>query len=264
MTEVRGSKRDVYGRVFNPLGYSVAVERGSRPHTASLRAIEQWAKRKLGVDASRRLSHLALDPASAAPSRMPSSRPAWPRCSTASPNATRASLTGSSRASRAVPRELGPRDRPRNDKDRPRRRHRDRGDVRLSARARRTWTEAERDALMAVGGTFHCWFVSMAPEQPYVTKRFPATHEHSVYQFNLHGYLAVNDAAASEKTFAILVERIIAAFRAAKPGLSTAAFTNVVDEAGPMEWVESGYRVFAGVSCHYARLAFPTREQTEP
>jgi hypothetical protein len=111
---------------------------------------------------------------------------------------------------------------------------------------------------------FHCWFVGMADEQPYLTKRFPATHEHSVYQFNLHGYLAVNDAAASEKTFAILVERIIAAFRAAKPGLSTAAFTNVVDEAGPMEWVESGYRVFAGVSCHYARLAFPTREQTEP
>jgi hypothetical protein len=52
MTEVRGSQRDVTGRVFNPLGYSVAVEQGSRPHTASLRAIEQWAKRKLGANAA--------------------------------------------------------------------------------------------------------------------------------------------------------------------------------------------------------------------
>lgn len=50
-TEVRGSKTDVYGRVFNPLGYAIAVEQGSRPHTASLRAIEQWAKRKLGANA---------------------------------------------------------------------------------------------------------------------------------------------------------------------------------------------------------------------
>lgn len=52
MTELRGSTVDITGRVFNATGYAIAVEMGSRPHTASLRAIEQWAKRKLGADAS--------------------------------------------------------------------------------------------------------------------------------------------------------------------------------------------------------------------
>jgi hypothetical protein len=126
-------------------------------------------------------------------------------------------------------------------------------------------TEAERDALMAtVGGRFHVWFLSMADERPYLTKRYPATHEHSVYGFSLHGYYAVDEANASEKTFALLCEAVIAKFRQAKPGLASSAFTNVVDEQGPVEWVVSGHKTFCGVLCHYARLDVATREQTEP
>lgn len=125
-------------------------------------------------------------------------------------------------------------------------------------------TEAERDALLTSVGIFHCWFISMASEAPYVTKRFPASHERATYGFELHGYYAVNEANASEKTFALLVERIIAAFRAAKPGPVGVAFTGIVDEQGPLQWVTNEYRVFCGVSCHYARLYLPAYEQTEP
>lgn len=127
-------------------------------------------------------------------------------------------------------------------------------------------TEAERDALMATteGGRFHTWFIGMADERPYLTKRFPASHEISVYTFSIHGYYAVDEADASEKTFALLCERVIAAFRQAKPGYPASAFTNIVDEAGPLEWIVSGHRTFCGVLCHYARLDLQTREQTEP
>lgn len=125
-------------------------------------------------------------------------------------------------------------------------------------------TEAELAALVSPAGVLNAWFLSMADERPYQTKRYPASHEHAVYGFSIHGYYAVNDAAASEKTFALLCEAVIAAFRVAKPGLPSSAFTNVVDEQGPVEWVVSTHRTFAGVLCHYARLDLRTLEQTEP
>jgi hypothetical protein len=125
-------------------------------------------------------------------------------------------------------------------------------------------TEGERDAIMVSAGRFHCWFIGMADERPYLTKRFPALHEHGFYTFSLHGYYAVDEANASEKTFALLCEAVIAKFRQAKPGLAASSFTNVVDEQGPLQWIVSGHRTFCGVLCHYARLDLETREQTEP
>jgi hypothetical protein len=44
-----GSSVDVLGRVFNPLGYALAVETGSRPHFPPPGPLALWARRKFSL-----------------------------------------------------------------------------------------------------------------------------------------------------------------------------------------------------------------------
>lgn len=46
---VGGGDVDVLGRVFNPMGYALPVERGARPHFPPSSALELWVRRKLQV-----------------------------------------------------------------------------------------------------------------------------------------------------------------------------------------------------------------------
>jgi hypothetical protein len=50
-TDVRvgGTDVDVLGRVFNPMGYALPVERGARPHFPPVDALMAWVRRKLQV-----------------------------------------------------------------------------------------------------------------------------------------------------------------------------------------------------------------------
>lgn len=118
--------------------------------------------------------------------------------------------------------------------------------------------EAEVQALFSTSGVLKVWFVSLADQDPYTVRRLPANHELATYAFKVYGYQAVKDADGSEKTFADLVEDLIAAFRADKK------LGDTVIEAGPLQWRQAGHRTFAGVLCHYAELDLSVLEQVEP
>lgn len=47
-TSVLGESASLVGKVFNPLGYALAVELGARPHFPPVAPLEAWARRKLG------------------------------------------------------------------------------------------------------------------------------------------------------------------------------------------------------------------------
>lgn len=48
-TSITGQGIDLVGRVFNPLGYALPVEAGSRPHFPPPEALEGWVRRVLRV-----------------------------------------------------------------------------------------------------------------------------------------------------------------------------------------------------------------------
>lgn len=130
-------------------------------------------------------------------------------------------------------------------------------------------TEIQRDALFVKNGVFHAWMVTLGDEDPFLTVnskgemgRNPANHEHGRYGFKLYGFYAVNDAAASEKTFQDIVESVVNAFRADKK------LGDTVIDSGPLQWRQGGYATLppgeGGVLCHRAVLDLPVRVQTEP
>jgi hypothetical protein len=107
-------------------------------------------------------------------------------------------------------------------------------------------------------GRLHFWCVTPAPSETYVTKRHPANHEIADYRFDIHGFMALRDADATELLLSDLAEAVIAAFRADKK------LGDSVIEAGPAQWVEHDHRMFADVLCHHVRLSLMAREQVEP
>jgi hypothetical protein len=128
--------------------------------------------------------------------------------------------------------------------------------------------EATRDAVcVGSSGRLHAWMVELADTEPIVALNASGTpgrmginYEQVRYTFNLFGWYAVSDAAASGKAWADQVEAVITAFRTAvltgSPKLGDA---NVI-EAGPAQWVEGGFRMQPGsVLCHFARLTMPVR-----
>jgi hypothetical protein len=120
--------------------------------------------------------------------------------------------------------------------------------------------EAEKaiaDELM-VSKKLHAWCITLDESEPFSEKRLPACHALADMAFVLHGWYAVDDSAASEKTWADLVEDVMDAYRADKK------LGNTVIEAGPAQWREAGYRSYVGVLCHYARLTLSVRVQVEP
>ena len=133
-------------------------------------------------------------------------------------------------------------------------------------------TMAELNDWFRRSGRLHFWCVSLAPSDAYVTVgkdgpgRFPSNYELAHYGFQIHGFYALDDANGSEKVFADIVERVIAAFRADKK------LGDTVIDSGPLQWVEGGgpesMRMMppgeGGALCHYARLALRVKVQTEP
>lgn len=128
----------------------------------------------------------------------------------------------------------------------------------VHARMRLAAAEAEVKSLFASGGAIKFWAISLADDNPYSERRNPARHAIGTYRFSLHGFLAVDDSAATEATFAVTVEQVLSAFRNDKK------LGNSVIESGPAEWKESAYRTFAGVLVHYARVEIAVVEQVEP
>lgn len=114
---------------------------------------------------------------------------------------------------------------------------------------RRVEHDADRKTLLVTtGGRLHCWFVSLADEDPYEEAYLPARCTRARVVFSLHGYYALADADASEKAFCDVVDDVLDAIRGAR------TLSGTVIEAGPPRWREAGHREFAGALCHYARI----------
>ena len=111
----------------------------------------------------------------------------------------------------------------------------------------RNWqTEKQfRDGATTASSGIQFWFLtreSTAAEDlgPRLTAR-----KHAVA---LHGYTAVSDAAASEKTFQALVESVVAALGANRQLNQTAR------HSGPAQVRAVDFRIVANVLCHHAEI----------
>ncbi len=78
--------------------------------------------------------------------------------------------------------------------------------------------------------------------------------EDATHTYLLRGYMSVQDAAATEKTFNTLVETVRAAFRG-NHTLNGACY-----DAGPASATVIDTRMFGGVLCHYAEIRLPVNE----
>jgi len=77
------------------------------------------------------------------------------------------------------------------------------------------------------------------------------------HRFLIRGYMAVNDASATEKTFNSLIESIADAFR---------GNLTLDDSAQDHDFIQGeviDHRLFGGVLCHYAELSLTVHEAKE-
>jgi hypothetical protein len=75
----------------------------------------------------------------------------------------------------------------------------------------------------------------------------------------IRGYMALDDAAATELAFDALVEAIRAAFRA-DPTLGGLSTAEPIDGEDGIQMSDAGAVMFCGVLCHSALLTLKTRE----
>lgn len=109
------------------------------------------------------------------------------------------------------------------------------------------------------GSKLHVWQISLSDDAPYTEERRPASrHALGRWKFSIHGHYGVDDANASEKAWAVLVELVLDAFRADK------RLGNTVIDSGPPQWVTAGYRQISSHLCHYARIDLSVLVQVEP
>jgi hypothetical protein len=106
-------------------------------------------------------------------------------------------------------------------------------------------------ALFVTGGRLHGWTITR--------ERTPSVYRTNVqterrHRFIIRGYYALDDSAASEKTFQDLVEAVEAAFR------TNDTLNGTAEVAGPLQVERVGPVLFAGVLCHYVELSLEAQE----
>jgi hypothetical protein len=106
-------------------------------------------------------------------------------------------------------------------------------------------------ALFVQGGKLHGWTITRE-KTPAVYRMNLHTERH--HRFVLRGYYALDDGAASEKTFQDLLEAIEVAFR------SNVTLNDTAELAGPLQVERVTPVLFAGVLCHFAELSLEAQE----
>lgn len=81
------------------------------------------------------------------------------------------------------------------------------------------------------------------------------------HEWRIRGFMAIDDADATEKLFDTLIEAIRDAFRAAPTLTAEPDYSEVVtdEERAGVQVADSGPVMFAGVLCHAARLELTSR-----
>jgi hypothetical protein len=106
-------------------------------------------------------------------------------------------------------------------------------------------------ALHVTGGRLHSWTITRTRTTAEYRTNTQTERRHT---FVLRGYYALEDAAASEKTFQDLVESIEATFR----GNDT--LNDSAELVGPLQVERVEPVLFAGVLCHFAELSLWAQE----
>lgn len=113
----------------------------------------------------------------------------------------------------------------------------------------------------------HCWMVSLDPSDTGFGKYLGSSQEQMTFKFAMHGWLAVKDADATERTWRTQVIKVVKAFQAApKLNRGTGGNGDVI-ESGPVQIANIDYRRVppeTGILCHYARLTYDVRVQARP
>lgn len=118
--------------------------------------------------------------------------------------------------------------------------------------------EATRAAVFADGGgRLHTWMLNLASEAPTVVDVLGAGHSQGRFNFELHGFFALADANATEKTWDSECCDVIEAFRVDKYLGGNAI------NCWPVSRAQGGWVQFASVLCHYARLTVPVQITVE-
>lgn len=106
------------------------------------------------------------------------------------------------------------------------------------------------------GSRMHFWCVAAAVAEPASIWNLNGCDQAKPLKVDIHGYMALNDANATEKTFAGLVALVIDGLLADKN------LGGTVIGLDPLpQWVENDHRMMAGVLCHHARVAVSVRAQ---
>ncbi len=102
----------------------------------------------------------------------------------------------------------------------------------------------------------HFWQFGLAQEMPFEGHRYAAGETRVRAKWELHGYYAVNDADATEKTFDTEAAAVFDAFEANKK--LTTGGVDLTVETGPAQRQQGGHVMFGTVLCHYARMSLLT------
>ncbi|MEA5113019.1 MAG: hypothetical protein VB050_03245 [Geobacteraceae bacterium] len=103
----------------------------------------------------------------------------------------------------------------------------------------------------SVSGTIRGWEICRANM---LSEKISNIEENRAHGFVVKGYLAVNDALATEKIFNGLIDAICNAFK------GNHTLGRICTDAGPVSAEVIDTRMFGAVLCHYAELKFPVSE----
>jgi hypothetical protein len=102
----------------------------------------------------------------------------------------------------------------------------------------------------------HFWCVTPAQGNPLTIVQRMGCQD-GIYRWEVHGFYALEDAVASEKTFLNIVEKVLDALRA---DLTLGNTVRPVEGAWP-GWAENDHRMMASVLCHHVRLTTSYKQQ---
>jgi hypothetical protein len=108
------------------------------------------------------------------------------------------------------------------------------------------------------GGKMHFWWFALSGDDPLTSQWFPSCTTRFTAQFDLEGYMAVQDLAASEKTFEGEVADVICTFS----GDSGRTLSSNVIGAGPVQRPQGRHVMLGSVLLHYARLRLACEFET--
>lgn len=126
--------------------------------------------------------------------------------------------------------------------------------------ARHVTTEAEVVALLKGAGQAraHWWSVRPATEKPFTVFERMGCKD-GLYRWEIHGWYALNDTAASEKAFDTIVEAVMTALLA---DLTLSGTVRPLEDDLPA-WVANDHKQVgtSAILCHHAEITLGVKKQ---